>query len=87
MRPGLPIEVQGVAIDNVSIREDERFLEAALSRPHITPEGVPVTPIEAPAPEIDSPAGTETRAARGTCHGFAGGEILFRRRSSRRLSA
>jgi len=47
MRPGLPIEAHGVAIDSLSIRDDERYLQGAVTNPVTTREGVPVAPIEA----------------------------------------
>jgi hypothetical protein len=46
MRVGLPIEAHGVAIDTLSIRDDEKHLVDALKAAEIS-EGVPVAPIEA----------------------------------------
>lgn len=46
MRAGLPIEAHGVAIDTLSIREDEKHLEAAITSAEVS-EGVPVAPVEA----------------------------------------
>lgn len=46
MRAGLPIEAHGVPIDTLSIREDEKHLESAITSAEVS-EGVPVAPVEA----------------------------------------
>ena len=43
MRAGLPVQAHGVAIDTLSIRDEEKHLEAALRAPEMS-EGVPVAP-------------------------------------------
>ncbi len=45
MRAGLPVEAHGVAVDTLSVRDDERHLLAAIQAPEIS-EGVPVAPVE-----------------------------------------
>jgi hypothetical protein len=44
--PGVPIEVQGIAIDPISIAPNEKHLDAAVATPAIS-DGVPIAPIEA----------------------------------------
>lgn len=46
MRAGLPVEAHGVAVDTLSIRDDEKHLLAALQASEVS-EGVPVAPVEA----------------------------------------
>lgn len=46
MRSGLPVEAHGVAVDTLSIRDDEKHLYDAISSAEIS-EGVPVAPVEA----------------------------------------
>ena len=46
LRAGVPIQVSGVLVDPLSIREDERFLEAVLDEAE-RGQGVPVAPVEA----------------------------------------
>jgi len=46
MRAGLPVEAHGVAVDTLSMRDDEKHLLAAIEAPEIS-EGVPVAPVEA----------------------------------------
>jgi hypothetical protein len=46
MRAGLPVEAHGVAVDTLSIRDEEMHLRSALEAPEIS-EGVPVAPAEA----------------------------------------
>lgn len=46
MRAGLPVQAHGVAIDTLSVRDDERHLLGAIETPEVS-EGVPVAPIEA----------------------------------------
>jgi hypothetical protein len=46
MRAGLPVQAHGVPIDTLSIRDEEKHLEAALQTPEMS-EGVPVAPVEA----------------------------------------
>ena len=43
MRAGLPLQAHGVAVDALSIRDDERHLLAALDAAEVS-EGVPVAP-------------------------------------------
>jgi hypothetical protein len=47
MRAGLPVQAHGVAIDTLSIRDDERYLVEAVVHPVETKAGVPVAPVEA----------------------------------------
>lgn len=46
MRAGLPVEAHGVAVDTLSIRDEENHLRTALAAPEMS-EGVPVAPVEA----------------------------------------
>lgn len=46
LRAGIPVQAHGIAIDTISVREDERHLLAAIEAAE-TSEGVPVAPIEA----------------------------------------
>jgi hypothetical protein len=46
MRAGLPVEAHGVAVDTLSIRDDEKHLLVALQASEVS-EGVPVAPVEA----------------------------------------
>jgi hypothetical protein len=46
MRAGLPVEAHGVAVDTLSVRDDEQHLLAAIEAPELS-EGVPVAPVEA----------------------------------------
>ena len=46
MRSGLPVQAHGVAVDTLSIRDDERHLQAAIDDAERS-EGVPVAPVEA----------------------------------------
>jgi hypothetical protein len=46
LRAGIPVEAHGVAVDTVSVRDDERHLLAALEAAEIS-EGIPVIPIDA----------------------------------------
>ena len=46
MRAGLPVEAHGVAVDTLSIRDEEGHLRKALEETEIS-EGVPVAPLEA----------------------------------------
>jgi hypothetical protein len=46
MRAGLPVEAHGVAVDTLSVRDEERHLLAAIQAPQIS-EGIPVAPVEA----------------------------------------
>ena len=46
MRSGLPVQAHGVAVDTLSIRDDESHLQAAIDAAERT-EGVPVAPVEA----------------------------------------
>jgi hypothetical protein len=46
MRAGLPVEAHDVAIDTLTVRDDERHLLAAIESPEYS-EGIPVVPIEA----------------------------------------
>jgi hypothetical protein len=43
MRAGLPVQAHGVAIDTLSVRDDERHLVSAIEAAELT-EGVPVAP-------------------------------------------
>ena len=46
LRAGVPVEAHGIAVDTVSVRDDERHLLAAIEAAEIS-EGVPVISIEA----------------------------------------
>jgi hypothetical protein len=46
MRAGMPVEAHGVAVDTLSIRDEEKHLLAAIETPDVS-EGVPVAPVEA----------------------------------------
>lgn len=46
MRAGLPVQAHGVPVDTLSIRDDEKHLQAAIDGAE-TSEGVPVAPVEA----------------------------------------
>lgn len=46
LRVGMPVQAHGIAIDTISVREDERHLLAAIEAAEIS-EGVPVAPLEA----------------------------------------
>jgi hypothetical protein len=46
LRAGVPIEAHGIAIDTISIRDDERHLLPAIEAAEMS-EGVPVLPLEA----------------------------------------
>jgi len=46
LRVGLPVQAHGVAIDTLSVRDDERHLLGTIETPEVS-EGVPVAPIEA----------------------------------------
>ena len=46
MRAGLPVEAHGVAVDTLSVRDDEKHLLGAIEAPEMS-EGVPVAPVEA----------------------------------------
>jgi hypothetical protein len=46
LRAGIPVQAHGIAIDTISVRDDERHLLAAIEAAEIS-EGVPVAPIEA----------------------------------------
>jgi hypothetical protein len=46
LRAGVPIESHGIAIDTISIRDDERHLLRAIEAAEMS-EGIPVLPIEA----------------------------------------
>ena len=46
LRAGMPVQAHGIAIDTISVRDDERHLLAAIEAAEIS-EGVPVAPLEA----------------------------------------
>ncbi|HVE65199.1 MAG TPA: hypothetical protein VNC59_01355 [Thermoanaerobaculia bacterium] len=46
LRAGIPVEAHGIAVDTVSVRDDERHLLAAIETAEIS-EGIPVLPIAA----------------------------------------
>jgi hypothetical protein len=46
LRVGVPVEAHGVAIDTISVRDDERHLLPAIEAAE-TSEGIPVIPLEA----------------------------------------
>jgi hypothetical protein len=46
LRAGVPVEAHGVAIDTISVRDDERHLLPAIEAAEVS-EGVPVLPVEA----------------------------------------
>ena len=46
LRAGIPVQAHGIAIDTISVREDERHLLASIASAQSS-EGVPVAPIEA----------------------------------------
>ncbi len=46
MRTGLPVQAHGVPVDTLSIRDDEKHLQAAIDSAERS-EGVPVAPVEA----------------------------------------
>lgn len=46
MRAGLPVQAHGVAVDTLSVRDDERHLLGAIEAPDVS-DGVPIAPVEA----------------------------------------
>lgn len=46
LRAGIPVQAHGIAVDTISVRDDERHLLAAIEAAEIS-ERVPVAPIEA----------------------------------------
>lgn len=46
LRAGIPVEAHGIAVDTVSVRDDERHLLSAIEAAEIS-EGIPVMPLEA----------------------------------------
>jgi len=46
LRAGIPVQAHGIAVDTISVRDDERHLLAAIEAAEIS-EGIPVAPVEA----------------------------------------
>jgi hypothetical protein len=46
LRAGVPVQAHGIAVDTISVRDDERHLLSAIEAAEVT-EGVPVAPLEA----------------------------------------